>query len=258
LADFGSFRPHHQLRVKGRRGSVELDVALDLTAPWTVIFGPSGSGKSSVLRAACGLVPRVQVEFRRWDAAANQGAGEWLELQGPARSLPTSWRELAYAPQGTAIFPHLSVKKNIEFGWKSRGALGSKGKADRLFVDAAIDLFAMQPLLQRRPRELSGGERQGVGLARAFAVPNAKLVLLDEPFSGIGRSMRESLLPAMRARLASLGVPALSVTHDVEEAILLGAEVVRLEAGKVVARGPAKEVLADERVAMMRTLIADD
>ena len=253
MADTGSSRPHHQLRVKGRRGSVDLDVSLELTAPWTVIFGPSGSGKSSVLRAACGLVPGVQVEFRRWDSTANKGTGGWLELQGQARSLPTSWRELAYAPQGTAIFPHLSVKKNIEFGWKSRG-----GKSDRRFVDAAIDLFAMQPLLPRRPRELSGGERQGVGLARAFAVPNAKLVLLDEPFSGSGRSMRESLLPAMRARLAQLGVPALSVTHDVEEAILLGAEVVRLEAGKVVARGPATEVLVDERVAMMRALIGDD
>jgi molybdate transport system ATP-binding protein len=70
--------------------------------------------------------------------------------------------------------------------------------------------------------------------------------------------MRESLIPAMRARLAALGVPALSVTHDVEEALLLDADVVRLDAGKVVARGPAKEVLVDERVAMMRTLIADD
>jgi len=246
-------QPHHQLRVKGHRGSLEMDVALDLTAPWTVIFGPSGSGKSSLLRAACGLVPGVQVEFRRWDAAANKGAGEWLELQGSTRSLPASWRELAYAPQGTAIFPHLTVKQNIEFGWKSRGR-----KADRRVVEEAIALFAMGPLLKRRPRELSGGERQGVGLARAFAVPRAKLVLLDEPFSGIGRGMRESLIPAMRARLAALGVPALSVTHDVEEALLLDADVVRLDAGKVVARGPAKEVLVDERVAMMRTLIADD
>lgn len=245
--------PHHQLRVTGRRGSVQMDVALDLTAPWTVIFGPSGSGKSSLLRAACGLVPGLEVEFRRWDTAAKEGQGDWLELQGPVRSLPTSWRELAYAPQGTAIFPHLTVKQNIEFGWKSRGA-----SSERRFVDEAIDLFAMGPLLKRRPRELSGGERQGVGLARAFAVPNAKLVLLDEPFSGIGRGMREALLPQMRARLAALGVPALSVTHDVEEALLLGAEVVRMEDGKVVARGPAKEVLAEERVAMMRTLIGDD
>jgi len=257
LADFpanlNAEQAHHQLLVKGRRGSVELDVSLELTAPWTVIFGPSGSGKSSLLRAACGLVPGVKVEFRRWNAADNKGQGEWLELQGTSRALPTSWRELAYAPQGTAIFSHMTVKKNIEFGWKSRGH-----KRDRHFVDEAIELFAMQPLLQRRPRELSGGERQGVGLARAFAVPNAKLVLLDEPFSGIGRGMREALLPRMRARLAAMGVPALSVTHDVEEAILLGAEVVRLEAGKVIARGPAKDVLADERVAMMRTLIADD
>jgi molybdate transport system ATP-binding protein len=250
---YGVKQAHHQLRVTGKRGSVQMDVALDLTAPWTVIFGPSGSGKSSLLRAACGLVPGVNVEFRRWDLKAKAGQGDWLELQGPARSLPTSWRELAYAPQGTAIFPHLTVKQNIEFGWKSRGS-----KSDRHFVDEAIELFAMGPLLKRRPRELSGGERQGVGLARAFAVPNARLVLLDEPFSGIGRSMREALLPLMRSRLAALGVPALSVTHDVEEALLLGAEVVRLDAGKVVARGPAKEVLADERVAMMRALIGDD
>jgi molybdate transport system ATP-binding protein len=175
-------------------------------------------------------------------------------VAGDVARLPTSWRELAYAPQGTAIFPHLTVKKNIEFGWKSRGHESATGT---LWMRPS-SCSRCSRCCKRRPRELSGGERQGVGLARAFAVPNAKLVLLDEPFSGIGRGMREALLPRMRARLAALGVPALSVTHDVEEALLLDAEVVRLEAGKVMARGPAKDVLADERVAMMRTLIGDD
>jgi len=242
-------QPHHQLRVSGRRGAVKMDVALDLHAPWTVIFGPSGSGKSSLLRAACGLVKGVQVEFRRRLPDAAGQLDTWAEVQSPARSIPTSWRELAYAPQGTAIFPHLTVLQNIEFGLRSRGE-----KRGQHFVDEAIELFALGPLLQRMPRELSGGERQGVSLARAFAVPYAKLMLLDEPFSGIDRTMRDALLPRMKARLVARGVPAVSVTHDVEEALLLDADVVRLDAGKVIARGPANEVLYEERRRMKQVL----
>jgi len=222
---------------------VQLDVAAEFFAPWTVIFGPSGSGKSSLLRAACGLVPGLAVDFRRWQN------GAWLEIQGPARSTHTSWRELAYAPQGTAIFPHLSVRENIEFGLKSRGVKDTGG-----FVEAAIETFSLGPLLKRMPRQLSGGERQGVSLARAFAVPHAKLMLLDEPFNGIDRNMRDHLLPRMRERLATLGVPAVSVTHDVEEALLLQAEVLRIDAGKIIARGPAFEVLDHERRSMRRAL----
>jgi molybdate transport system ATP-binding protein len=233
--------PHHHLRVKGSRGAVELDVSLDITAPWTVIFGPSGSGKSSLLRAACGLLPSLTTEFRRHEGTA------WRDLQ----MTPTSARALAYAPQGAAVFPHLTVRENIEFGWKSLGELSG-----RSFVDEAIDLFALEPLLHRMPRELSGGERQGVSLARAFAVPNAKLVLLDEPFSGIDRGMRDALLPRMRDRLATLGIPAISVTHDVEEPLMLGAQVVRLEAGKIAFTGTATEALGEELIRMRRVLSA--
>lgn len=236
-------QPHHQLRVQGSRGAVQLDVAAEFFAPWTVIFGPSGSGKSSLLRAACGLVPGLTIAFSRWEK------GAWLELQGPARSTPTCQRELSYAPQGTAIFPHLSVRENIEFGLTSRGVKDTGG-----FVEAAIETFSLGPLLKRMPRQLSGGERQGVSLARAFAVPNAKLMLLDEPFNGIDRHMRDHLLPRMRERLATLGVPAISVTHDVEEALLLQAEILRIDAGKILARGPAIHVLDHERRNMRRAL----
>ncbi len=222
---------------------MHLEVAAEFSAGWTVIFGPSGSGKSSLLRTACGLVPGLAVEFRRWQD------GTWHELQGTARSTPTNWRELAYAPQGTAIFPHLTVRENIEFGLKSRGVKDTGG-----FVDAAIETFSLGPLLKRMPRQLSGGERQGVSLARAFAVPNAKLMLLDEPFNGVDRHMRDHLLPRMRERLTTLGVPAISVTHDVEEALLLQAEVLRIDAGKIVASGSAHDVLDHERRSMRRAL----
>ncbi len=230
---------HHHLRVTGKRGAVDLDVTLDLTAPWTVIFGPSGSGKSSILRAACGLISSVKTTFKRHENHT------FIDLQ----AAPTHTRALAYAPQGGSVFPHLTVRENLEFGGRSLQSPDAKR-----FVDEAIELFALTPLLHRMPRELSGGERQGVSLARAFAVPHARLVLLDEPFSGIDRTMRDVLLPRMRDRLATLGVPAISVTHDVEEPVLLGAQVVRLDAGKVTYTGPATEALGEELIRMRRVL----
>jgi molybdate transport system ATP-binding protein len=121
-------------------------------------------------------------------------------------------------------------------------------------VDESLAIFELAALASRMPRDLSGGQQQRVNLARAFAVPAPKLMLLDEPFSGIDRALRDTLLPKMRERMAALGVPVISVTHDVEEALLLGADVVRLQDGKVVAQGPAAVVLAAERDRMLRVL----
>ncbi len=234
--------PHHDLRVFGKRGAVHLDVALDLTALWTVIFGPSGSGKSSILRAACGLIPSLKIEFRRREN------NTWHDLQ----TTPTNTRALAYSPQGAAIFPHLTVRQNLEFGGRSL-----HGPDTTRFVEEATELFALQSFLDRMPRDLSGGERQIVSLARAFAVPHPKLILLDEPFSGIDRSTRDIFLPRMRHRLATLNIPAISVTHDVEEPLLLNAEVIRLHAGKVTCTGPATEALAEELTRMKRVLTCE-
>jgi ABC-type sulfate/molybdate transport systems ATPase subunit len=107
------------------------------------------------------------------------------------------------------------------------------------------------------PGALSGGERQRVSLARAFATPGAKLVLLDEPLTGVDREMREILLVRMAEWARERGVAVVSVTHDVEEALRLGAEVVRLEAGRVVAQGQGMEVLAAERASLLTALNGD-
>ena len=106
------------------------------------------------------------------------------------------------------------------------------------------------------PRDLSGGERQRVNLARAFAVPQPKLLLLDEPFTGLDRNLRDLLLPRMQQRALELRIPVLSVTHDVEEALLLNAEVIRLQQGAVIDQGPATRVLDEECTAMLNTLSA--
>ena len=225
-------------------GALRLDVALELAAPWTVIFGPSGSGKSSLLRAMCGLLPGAEVEFLR------RGGEQWLRLD----EMECSRRQLGYAPQQAALFPHLSVRENVGFATSQRPRGRAAWKKAEAVVDGAVDLFALQELVGRRPPELSGGESQRVNLARAFVVPGARLMLLDEPFSGVDRKLRDAMLPQMKEWLADLDLPVVSVTHDVDEALLLGAEVVRLELGRVVAQGAAVEVLAEERVRMLEIL----
>ena len=233
--------PHHRLAVHQQLGPLRLDVDLTFSTPWTLIFGPSGSGKSSLLRAACGLLDRNGVEFARRNTA-----GQWLSMSTSA----THRRSLSYAPQNSTLFPHLTPSENALFPSQSARSDGNH----KLLVEEALELFEVKTYADRLPRELSGGERQRVNLARAFAVPDAKLVLLDEPFSGVDRAMRDALLPRMQEWLLQREIPVISVSHDVDEALLLEAEVVVLASGSVVSQGPAVEVLNEERVRMLKAL----
>jgi molybdate transport system ATP-binding protein len=226
---------HHRLAVDCHIGSLALKVDLELSAPWTLLFGPSGSGKSSLLRAACGL---LDCTFTRLTG------NTWQPLQ----NTPPHQRHLSWAPQHASLFPHLTVRENIEFGTRAVNSPNPTLIAD------AMHLFRIDNLAHRKPRDLSGGERQRVSLARAFATPNCKLMLLDEPFSGIDHTLRDELLPAMRAFLEARGIPTLSVSHNVEEALQLEAEVILLSDGKVEAQGPASEVLHTERERLLRNL----
>ena len=163
-------------------------------------------------------------------------------------------RLLGYAPQQAALFPHMTVRQNVAFATTQRPKGRAAWKQAMEVVDAAMDVFALRELEDRRPDDLSGGESQRVNLARAFVVPGARLMLLDEPFSGVDRRLRDMMLPRMKEWLKELDLAVISVTHDVDEALLLEAEVVRLEGGRVVAQGAAVEVLAEERVRMIAVL----
>ncbi len=231
--------PHHSLRVDAKLGPLHISADMTLSAPWTILFGPSGSGKSSMLRAACGLIPSAKVSF-------TQTRPQPQSLD----KIPTHRRNLSYAPQGAVPFPHLTVRQNVSF------ATDIRHQPHAASIDAALELFHLTPLAHRLPRDLSGGERQRVNLARAFAVPAPHLIFLDEPFTGVDRSLRDLLLPRMQQHAAQQGIPVLSVTHDIEEALILNAEVIRLEHGLLVDQGPASQVLADERTRMLCILNA--
>jgi molybdate transport system ATP-binding protein len=241
LTSKGADMVEHRVRVKGRRGALELDVRLELRAGWTVLFGPSGCGKTSVLRAIAGLARDGEIEVGRW-----VGDAAWEEMGGLAPEM----RGIAYAPQSGALFPHLTVAENVEFGYEvCRDAV-----REATIVDSAMELFSLRLLSDRMPGQLSGGEAQRVNLARAFAKPGARWMLLDEPFAGMDRGRRDALLPQMAAWVKERGLAVLSVTHDVEEAWMLGAEVVRMVDGGVVAQGEARVVLAEEGERMRRVL----
>ena len=250
--------PHHRIKIDAHIGALHLAADCEISAPWTVIFGPSGSGKSSILRAACGLIPNATVDFQRRTSPAppidtadlpRMTPSSWRTLS----TLPTHHRDLAYAPQHTALFPHLCVLDNIRFPNQVCGD-PILTAAESSLVDHALTLFHLHAHAARFPLELSGGERRRVALARAFAVPQAKLMMLDEPFTGLDRALRDKLLPAMQQHLAARNIPVLSVTHDVDEALLLNAEVIRLEEGHITAQGSAAEVLSAERARLLAAL----
>lgn len=232
---------HHRLQLHATVGTLALDVDLDLTNDWTVIFGPSGSGKSTILRAFAGLLPNSHAYLARQDDDRNSH---------DLTQLPPRDRRIAYAPQQPSLFPHLTVADNVAFAHKSNAAATQSDDT----IAEAIKLFRLEDLTHRYPKNLSGGERQRVNLARAFALPNARLMLLDEPFNGIDRPLRDVILPELRATLRDRDIPVVSVTHDVEEAFRLKAEVVVLRDGRIRDQGPVSKVLAEECLSVLNAL----
>lgn len=232
---------HHHVQADCVLGTLHLQVGATFEHPWSILFGPSGSGKSSVLRALCGLLPKVHTKVLRGDPPGEHNVDITKD--------PPHLRAIAYAPQQPSLFPHLNVRDNIAF------PSSLHQPANPQLVEDALSLFGLHKISYRSPAKLSGGERQRVNLARAFAVPNAKLILLDEPFTGLDLALRDQLIPRMSQFLATRGIPCISVTHDVDEALLLNAEVFRIDAGRILAHGPARAVLAEERTRLLNALL---
>ena len=188
------------------------------------LVGETGSGKTLVLEAVAGL--------RR----AKSGSIRWLGRE--IGNLPPEARRLAYVPQDLALFPHLTVRQNIEYGLR----LKQSDCADRYEELEKLTLaLGIRHLLERFPRNLSGGERQRVALARALA-PGNTLLLLDEPFSALHEAMRQELWLLLKTLQEKFGITILLVTHDMEEAYFLSDSVSFISCGRIVQSGDKQEV----------------
>lgn len=207
-----------------------LDVDLQLPEKGiTALFGHSGSGKTTVLRCFAGLnrAPegRLVVEGQVWQD----------EAQGIF--LPTHARPLGLVFQEASLFPHLSVRKNLEYGMKRAGNKRGEG------FDACVDLLGIRPLLDRAPERLSGGERQRVAIARAL-LTRPRLLLMDEPLAALDLKRKLEILPYLEKLHDELDIPVLYVSHAPDEVARLADHLVLMDGGRVVASGPLMETLA--------------
>ena len=204
-----------------RLSAFELAVDLVLTAERTGIFGPSGAGKTSLLETIAGLRRPVSATIRFNDVDFT--------------SLPVRQRRIGYVPQDDSLFPHLDVRRNLLYGRQ-------RGDHNPAFsLEHVTEFLAIAPLLARDVRQLSRGERQRVTIARAL-LSEPRLLLLDEPLTGLDRDLRESILAQLKNLPNEFNLPMLYVTHDRAEAIELCDEVLLIEHGKIVGRGAPVEV----------------
>ena len=218
---------------RGEGRDFSLTVEFSAPAGISILFGASGAGKTTVLDCVAGLnAPDsgsiIAGELTLFDRAAGV-------------NLPVARRRVGYVFQDLALFPHLTVEKNVAYG------LRNCTRADRQKrVAAMLGSFGIQHLSRRKPAEISGGEKQRVALARAL-VTDPQVLLLDEPLAGLDAPTKSKILDDLRAWNEAHGIPILYVTHSREEVFALGERVFVLEDGRIVAQGSPHEVMTAPR-----------
>jgi molybdate transport system ATP-binding protein len=210
--------------VRGKAGPLRLDVRLSLDKGTMVLAGPNGAGKTSALLLLLGIAQpsdgRIELDGR-----AVYDSSQRIDV-------PPEQRSLGYVPQDYALFPHLTVLRNVLFGLELRLPREAAERRAREMLDE----LGLSAAAARRPAELSGGERQRVALARALAT-EPRALLLDEPLAALDASARRSVRSFLAARLHALRIPALVVTHDSADAEALGDRIAVLEEGRIVQEG---------------------
>ncbi|RDC72541.1 molybdenum ABC transporter ATP-binding protein [Rhodovulum sp. 12E13] len=211
-----------------------LDAAFRAPPGVTVLFGRSGSGKTTIVNAVAGLL---------MPDAGRIASGDWTLLDTEAGiRLGPHRRRLGYIFQEGRLFPHLTVRQNLAYG-----AWFAPKDAPREDMGRVVDLLGIGHLLDRRPGALSGGEKQRVAIGRAL-LSAPRLILADEPLAALDEARKAEILPYFERLRDEVAVPILYVSHSASEVARLATTVVAMDAGRVVAQGPAAEVLGDPSV----------
>ncbi|NKX45986.1 molybdenum ABC transporter ATP-binding protein [Roseicyclus persicicus] len=220
------------VEIAHRFEGLALDVAFDAPPGVTALIGRSGAGKTTVANVIAGLMRPDRARIALDGAVlVDTAAGLWP---------PPQARRVGYVFQEARLFPHLSVRQNLLYGARRRGRL-REGQAE---LGPVTDLLGIAALLARRPGALSGGERQRVAIGRAL-LSGPRLLLLDEPLAALDPARKSEILPYLERLRDQSRLPILYVSHAMEEVARLATTVVALDAGRVVARGSAAEVLSD-------------
>jgi molybdate transport system ATP-binding protein len=218
----------------------QLEVEFTAQPGITILFGPSGSGKTTVLECVAGLISP--------DTGRVALGGRVLFDSGSGINVAVPERHVGYVFQDLALFPHLTIRENAEYGISNLNRLQRQQR-----VDPLLESFRIRHLVDRYPEEISGGERQRVALARAL-VTEPGILLLDEPLGGLDAPAKSAILDDLREWNQIHRIPILYVTHAREEVLALGESVIVLERGRLIARGTPHQVLtapAQETVAQL-------
>jgi len=216
-------------RFRGQLGAFGLDASFETPAQGlTALFGPSGCGKTTVLRCVAGL---------------QRFADGYFSLRSDVWQDETQFRSAYERPIGVvfqeaSLFAHLSVRRNLLFGYRRTVARGSQPE---IRFDDVVELLGIGSMLERSSLDLSGGERQRVALGRAL-LSQPKLLLMDEPLSALDRLTKDDILPYLEKLHAALAIPVLYVSHDLAEVERLADSIVLIDRGRVSASGPLAEV----------------
>jgi molybdate transport system ATP-binding protein len=222
--------PGLHARIRLRREAFELDAELSVPVRGvTGLFGASASGKTTLLRCIAGLE-------RPREGRLAFGHDAWLDGDRGI-CLPAHRRPVGYVFQDADLFPHLDVRRNLEYGHRRRGR--AEG---RLGWDDVVGWLGVAPLLDRMPAGLSGGERQRVAIARAL-LAGPRLLLMDEPLSAVDEPARREILRVLDDLRGRLSIPIVYVSHSLREVARLADRLVWLDRGRVRAAGPVGEVL---------------
>ncbi|MGB7556036.1 MAG: ATP-binding cassette domain-containing protein [Candidatus Korobacteraceae bacterium] len=215
---------------RGETGlAFRLDVEFIVAAGFTILFGASGAGKTTLLDCIAGL------------QAPDEGTiavGESVLFDSKSRvNLPPNRRAVAYLVQSLALFPHMTVEQNVQYGLATLSPTERDARSGEV-----LESFRISSLVARRPAEISAGERQRVALARAL-VTRPRVLLLDEPLTALDAVTKARILDDLRAWNRQHQIPILYVTHDRAEVFALGASAIALHEGSIIARGSPHEVL---------------
>ena len=214
-----------------RVGGFALDVAFAADGGRvTALFGASGSGKTATVRTIAGIA-RPERGHIRVDGKTFFDSAAGIDL-------PPERRQVGYVFQDAKLFPHLRVRRNLEYGWR-RVPVGER----RIGFDEVVSLLGIGGLLDRRPHALSGGERQRVALGRAL-LAQPRILLMDEPLAALDVPRKAEILPFIERLRDELDLPILYVSHAIDEVVRLADTLVVLEAGRVLAAGPLIPVMS--------------
>jgi molybdate transport system ATP-binding protein len=234
-----------EVRIRKAFSSAETAFELDLhfrAAPgFTILFGASGAGKTTVLDSIAGLA--------RPDHGRVSVRSEILFDSDSKRDVPAWKRAIGYVIQDLALFPHLTAQENVAFGLHALGATEQQHQSREM-----LRTFHIEHLSERRPSQISGGERQRVALARTL-VTQPRALLLDEPLAALDRPTKARILDDLRLWNESHQVPILYVTHSHEEVFALGEQVIVLSAGRIAAQGLPHEVMSVPRLETVAQLL---